>query len=152
MPHSRFELLHFGAGCLAVPASFATATTLEVMVTYAAAGVHMGKVNRCHVEAFFGQRAQMFASGMQSSDLSLKRTTVATVAVTSARTQLRPRAWRTEAIHPPEGRGMRLRTSSRLRSNCESRNWRNSRFIERPIKHDLSCVAKMTRSSFAICH
>ena len=34
--------------------------------SYAAAGVHMGKVNRGQVEAFFGQRAQVFAFGMHS--------------------------------------------------------------------------------------
>jgi hypothetical protein len=32
--------------------------------SYAAAGVHMGKVNRCQVEAFCGQSAQVFAFGM----------------------------------------------------------------------------------------
>jgi transcriptional regulator with XRE-family HTH domain len=40
----------------------------------------------------------------------------------------------TSVIHPPEGRGVSLHTSSRLRSSRESRNWRNSRFIGRLIK------------------
>src|ERR1700730_13543834 len=32
--------------------------------SYAAAGVHMRKVTRCQVEAFFGQSAEVFAFGM----------------------------------------------------------------------------------------